>query len=115
MLQYELLPLLEHMTGDKLVPKQTWLKKFSKGSVVESSTSGYVYTVYMSLSGTGKLKINPKEMQNNYVGKYHTVNDTYDEWITGENGLVIFKGNNHITKRAKIKKSYYYLELNYDS
>ena len=115
MLQYELLPLLEHMTGDKLVPKQTWLKKFSKGSVVESSTTGYVYTVYMSLSGTGKLKINPKEMQNNYVGKYHTVNDTYDEWITGENGLVIFKGNNHITKRAKIKKSYYYLELNYDS
>jgi len=54
-------------------------------------------------------------MQNNYVGKYHTVNDTYDEWITGENGLVIFKGNNHITKRAKIRKPYYYLELNYDS
>ena len=55
-------------------------------------------------------------MQNNYVGKYHTVKDTdtYEEWITGENGLVIFKGNKHISHRTKMKKPYYYLELHYD-
>ena len=116
MLQYELLPLLEHMTGEKLVPKNTLVNKYTKGAVVEPHTNEYAYTVYMSLSGTGKLKINPIEMQNNYVGKYHTVKDTdtYEEWITGENGLVIFKGNKHISHRTKMKKPYYYLELHYD-
>jgi len=114
MLQYELLPLLEHMTGENLSPKKTLVKKYTKGARVEPHTNEHIYIVCMSLSGPGNLKLNPKEIRNNYAGKYYTINDTYEDFCTKENGLLIYKGNYHIAQRTKMKKLYYYLELYYE-
>ena len=114
-LQYELLPLLEKITGENLKPTRTKVIKYDSNNKIEPHNSRYKYIVRYIIDGDWPLLINNKSIDiPTYVGDYYVLNDDYTTISAINNGIILYKSRNHIVKQEILNGKYYGIDLFYN-
>ena len=114
MMQFDLLPLLETIVGEKIIPLSSQVVRYEKGYQRSPSTDKAKYVVSWLIEGTSPLIIHKKPIQNKtYSGEYHMVKEDYKIIDYKENELVVYRADEYITKRNPVENSYYGIEFYY--
>ena len=114
MLQFDLLPIVETIIGEKVKPLSSQVVRYEKGYHIPPSTNKAKYVVSWLIEGTSPLIINKKMIENNtYAGEYHMVKEDYMSIDYQENEIVVYRADKYIIKRDPIIKSYYGIEFYY--
>lgn len=114
MMQFDLLPILETITGEKMIPLSTQVVRYEKDYQKSPTTDKAKYVVSWLIEGHSPLMIHKKSIQNNtYSGEYYMVKEDYKTIEYKENELVVYRANEYITKRKPVAKSYYGIEFYY--
>ena len=114
MMQFDLLPLLETIIGDKIIPLSSQVVRYEKGYQRLPSTDKAKYVVSWLIEGTSPLIIHKKPIRNKtYSGEYHMVKEDYKIIDYKENELVVYRADEYITKRNPVENSYYGIEFYY--
>ena len=114
MLQFDLLPILEYIIGEKIIPLSSKIIRYEKGYQKSPSTDKAKYIVSWLIKGNSPLMIHKKPIQNKtYAGKYYMIEEDYKTIDYKENAMVIYRADEYITKRDSIKDLYYGIEFYY--
>ena len=98
----------------KIIPLSTQVVRYEKGYQTSPSTDKAKYVVSWLIEGTSPLIIHKEPIQNKtYSGEYHMVNEDYKMIDYKENGLVVYRADEYITKRDPVENSYYGIEFYY--
>ena len=114
MMQFDLLPILETIIGEKVIPLSSQVVRYEKGYLKHPTTDKAKYIVCWLIEGESPLLIHRDPIQNkNYAGKYHMVKEDYKVINYKENELIVYRADEYITKRNSIVNSYYGIEFYY--
>ena len=121
MLHYELLPLVERATGERLRPSYTYLSCYVKGAdlPLHDDNRNCQRTVSFLLDKPeGKnwnIYVHKVKQPVKYKGRYHEPNPPYEECIACDverpGGLMLFDGTDHLHFREPLEHNHYYLLL----
>lgn len=116
MMQFDLLPILETIIKEKVIPLYTQIIRYEKGYQRPPSTDKAKYVVSWLIKGTSPLIINKDPIQNKtYSGEYHMIKENYKIIDYKENEIVVYRADEYITKRNPVENSYYGIEFYYSS
>lgn len=114
MMQFDLLPILETIIGEKVIPLSSQVVRYEKGYLKHPTTDKAKYIVCWLIEGESPLLIHRDPIQNkNYAGEYHMVKEDYKVINYKENELIVYRADEYITKRNSIVNSYYGIEFYY--
>jgi len=119
MLQYELLPLVEHFTGEKLRPTYTYLSCYIKDCDLPAHTdqADCEYTCSYLLKkpegASWNIWCHKQKQPVKFKGRYNFTPPEKDAWGCDcqAGGLMCFNGTDHIHWRTKLEHEYYYIAL----
>lgn len=119
MLQYELLPLIEHFTGKKLRPTYTYLSCYIKDSDLPAHTDQadceYTCSYILKKPEGAKWPIYAHKIKQprKFKGRYPYTPSTSEAWACDceAGGIMCFNGTDHIHWREKLEYEYYYIAL----
>tara|TARA_B100001769_G_C22112164_1_gene602008 strand:- start:379 stop:2466 length:2088 start_codon:yes stop_codon:yes gene_type:complete len=119
MLQYELLPLVEHFTGKKLRPTYTYLSCYIKGCDLPAHTDQadceYTCSYILKKPEGAKWPIYAHKIKQprKFKGRYPFTPPTSEAWACDceAGGLMCFNGTDHIHWREKLEHEYFYVAL----
>ena len=120
-LHYELLPLIEKVTGEKLRPTYTYLSCYVKGSDLPQHTDNpdcWRTVSYLIDKPAGKnwnIYVDLKKQNVKHKGRYNNTPIPPKEQCIAcdceKGGLMMFDGTDHIHYREALEHDYYYLLL----
>tara|TARA_Y100000748_G_C15501048_1_gene490096 strand:- start:1219 stop:3426 length:2208 start_codon:yes stop_codon:yes gene_type:complete len=114
MMQFDLLPILETITGEKVIPLSTQVVRYEKGYQKPSTTDKAKYVVSWLIEGVSPLMIHKEAIRNKtYAGEYHMVKEDYKTIDYKENEIVVYRADEYISKRDPVEKSYYGIDFYY--
>ena len=114
MIQFDLLPLIESIVKDKLIPLSSEVVKYEKGYEKPPSTNKVKYIVSWLLKGVSPLMIHKEPILNEtYSGEYYMVKEDYKTIHYKENEFIVYRADKYITKRNSITDLYYGIEFYY--
>lgn len=121
MLHYEMLPLIEKVTGEKLHPTYTYASLYVKGAdlPLHSDNFSCFRTVSFLLDkpegANWNIYVHKKKQPVKHKGRYHIDNPPYDECVACDlerpGGLMMFDGTDHLHFREPLEHDYYNLLL----
>jgi len=117
LMQYEMLPLIEHIVGKKLKPTYTYLSFYNKGCDLPPHTdrAECEYTVSFIVDKPNynwNIYVDPKKEPIKSKGRYidYKTQENKNRCIKvdcNSNGLMMFNGIDHIHFREKLEADYY--------
>lgn len=114
MMQFDLLPILETITGEKMIPLSTQVVRYEKGYQKPPTTDKVKYVVSWLIEGASPLMIHKEAIRNKtYAGEYHMVKEDYKTIDYKENEIVVYRADEYISKRGPVEKSYYGIDFYY--
>lgn len=121
MLNYEILPLVERFTGEKLRPTYSYLSCYKKGADLPIHTDNFSCKTTISLlidkpkDTNWNIYFHTKKQAVKHKGRYNGENPPYEECIPCDvqkpGGLMAFDGTDHLHFRETLEHDYYYLLL----